>query len=132
MNFDKQGRLIDPALVSDGAVGLPHNRRLNSLATIYARATNGASFVQSGGVHEVFITILPTATFTNEKKAVVVFDALSEAFASAALANTGGQTIEVQQYVIPLGVRTRFLFTNAISWVDILPDVAGIAIIEGV
>lgn len=130
-------------LLSEGITGVAHNRRLSSTATTYARATNGADFTAVGGVAEVYITAInPAATpSTTEDRVLVVFDAPSEAVATAWLADTGGQAVEIQQFSIPLGVRMGpYRFTDAdgvatnIDWIDFqtFVDANVIIFIEGV
>jgi hypothetical protein len=119
--------------VYPGIEGEAQTRRLNALATTYARATNGADFTAVGGVREIYITLLPTAAFTNEKKAIATFDAPNEATAAAWLSDTGGQAINTMQTPLQLGIRNGpFAFSAPIDWVDIATDVAATAIIEGV
>lgn len=121
-------------LVHAGLAGAGHTRRLTSLAVTYARATNGADFTEAGGVREVYITILPDAAWTNEKKAVFTYGAESEAIATAwFLDPTAPPTEEVQQIPLQLGVRCGpFTFSENINWIDIKTDVVGDAIVEGV
>ena len=131
-----QGTADGAGLVIQGLSGEGHVRRLNALNTTYARATNGANFTAVGGVKEVYITILPSAAGVAgdlSKEAILTYDAPSEAVASAFLADTGGQTTDVFQIALPLGIRNGpFFFTEPVNWFDIATDVAATALIEGV
>lgn len=126
----------DPAIQSHVVANGPissegKNRRLASLATTYARATNGATWVRPKGPTEVYITIRPTAAFTNEKKAEVVFDCSSEVEAQAAFANTGGLEEPILSFPLILGVRNGpFSFSAPIHAIDITTSVVGEAIVE--
>lgn len=114
-----------------GPVATAKNRQLD-LAAAYARATNGGSYTSTDNVTEVYITVLPDVAFTNEKKAIVTFDAPTEGVASSFLTDTGGQAVNVQQWALQLGVRNGpYTFSSYLSWLDIKTDVAAIAIIEG-
>jgi hypothetical protein len=121
------------ALVHDGVAGISHTIHQNALNATYARATNGFNFSGVGGAREVFVTILPTAAFTNEKKAILTYGAPNEGTASAWLSDIGGQSADVIQIPLQLGARNGpFPFDANVDWFDIATDVAGIGIIEGV
>src|SRR3990172_10526799 len=134
-NMDQKG-ILGAELVIHGIAGEGHTRRLNALNTTYARATNGADFTDAGGVKEIYVTVMPSAAGVAgdlSKEAILTYDAPSEAVASAFLADTGGQTTDVFQIALPLGVRNGpFIFTDSVNWFDIATDVAATAIIEGV
>jgi hypothetical protein len=124
----------DPApVVSAGYNGEVYTFRLPAAVTVYARATNGAELEAVGGFREWEVMFLPTAAFTNEKKALVTFSAPSEAVANSWLSDTGGQSFPVMNVPIRLGVWEGPFFSNTpINWADVDPDVDGQFFIRGV
>ena len=112
------------AAVSAGASGQSHNRNIAAASTIYASATNSATWLAT--ITDVEIVVPATASLT---KVLVVYDAQSDAIASAQLNDAGGAALDVAyDWVLP-GTRLFRQFTGTmpgrttpgILRIDVLP-----------
>jgi len=112
------------ALVLQGFVGQARNRNINAASSTWASATNTATWTAGLGVTEVTITPEVTTTqsaLQNSQACLVAFDAPNDAVASSWLADTGSASTDVNYYMVYNGSPQTFIFTSAITRVDVVP-----------
>lgn len=113
-----------PVVVTTNGTGKPTKNRNQNLATTHAEATNTFVFTESDNVRYVGLAFYDAITgepVQDDTLVLVLVDGLNEAAETSMFADTGGQAVDVEYFMVYASKVTHLYFAGWLERLALLP-----------